>query len=162
NELLVAFVSSDGPRAGPLTFSGVAGGGLTWRLRQRSNTQAGTAEIWTAVAPGPLTNATITATRSSGAWVGAMTVVGFKNASTADGAVAAANATTGSPTVSLTTTMSGSWVWAVGDDWDRAVARTVGAGQTKVDEYLPSIGDTYWVQSQSTPGGAAGTLVTLN
>jgi hypothetical protein len=62
----------------------------------------------------------------------------------------------------LTTTGAGSWVWGVGNDWDRAVARVVGAGQTKVDEYLASVGDTFWVQSQSAPGGAAGSLVTLN
>jgi Galactose oxidase-like, Early set domain/Fibronectin type III domain len=162
NELLVAFVSSDGPAPGVVSFSGVTGGGLTWRLRQRVNSQAGTSEIWVAVAPGPLSNATVTATRASGAWVGSITVVGFANASVADGAVAGASASTGSPTVSLTTTTAGSWVWGVGNDWDRAVTRVLGSGQTKVDEYLASVGDTFWVQSQSTPGGAAGTLVTLN
>ncbi len=162
NELLVAFVSSDGPSPGAVSFSGVAGGGLTWKLRQRTNTQAGTSEIWVAAAPAPLTNATVTATRASGSWVGSITVVGFTNASTADGAVATANASTGSPTVSLTTTAAGSWVWAVGNDWDRAVTRVVGSGQTKVDEYLASVGDSFWVQSQTAPGGAAGSLVTLN
>ena len=161
NELLAAFVTSDGPSPGSTSFSGVAGGGLTWRLRQRTNTQAGTSEIWTAVAPTPLASATITATRASGAWVGSITVVGFNNASTSDGAVAGANAATGAPTVSLTTAGVGSWVWAVGNDWDRAVAHTVGAGQTKVDEYLASVGDTFWLQSQTAPGLAAG-LVTLN
>ncbi|MGZ4729839.1 MAG: galactose oxidase-like domain-containing protein [Acidimicrobiales bacterium] len=162
NELIVAFVTSDGPAPGVVNFSGVAGGGLTWKLRQRANTQAGTSEIWTAVAAAPLSNATITATRASGSWVGSLTVAGFSNASVADGAVAGASASTGSPTVSLTTTAPGSWVWAVGNDWDRAVTRVVGSGQTKVDEYLAAVGDTFWVQSQSAPGGPAGSLVTLN
>ena len=161
NELIAAFVTSDGPEAGTAAFSGVAGGGLTWRLRQRTNTQAGTSEIWTAIAPGPLSNATVTATGTDPR-IGSITVVGFNNASVADGAVAGANASTGSPTVSLTTTAPGSWVWAVGNDWDGAVTRVVGAGQTKHDEYLATVGDTFWVQSQSAPGGAAGTLVTLN
>ena len=51
-ELLLAFLSSDGPSgAGTARFAGVTGGGLTWTLRQRSNAQAGTAEIWQATAP---------------------------------------------------------------------------------------------------------------
>src|SRR5579859_5555199 len=38
NELLVAFLSTDGPSSGgSQAFTGVTGGGLTWRLRQRSN-----------------------------------------------------------------------------------------------------------------------------
>ena len=160
NELLVAFIASDGNIGA--SFSGVTGGGVTWQLRQRTNTQAGTAEIWTAVAPLPLTNVTITATRSSGSWTGSMSVVAFSNASTAIGAVASANASTGSPSISLTTTAPGSWVWGIGDDWDRAVARTVGPSQTKVDEYLSPTGDTFWVQSQTAPGATAGSLVTLN
>ncbi|WP_426592550.1 galactose oxidase-like domain-containing protein [Cellulomonas sp. McL0617] len=162
NELIVAFVSSDGPSPGAVSFSAVTGGGLTWRLRQRANTQAGTSEVWVAAAGGPLSNATITATRSGGSQVGSITVVGFTNASVADGAVAGAGASTGSPTASLTSTVPGSWVWGVGNDWDRSVARVVGPGQTKVDEYLASVGDTFWVQSRSVPGGPAGSSVTLN
>ena len=42
------------------------------------------------------------------------------------------------------------------------MTRVVGSGQTKVDEYLATVGDTFWVQSQTAPGGAAGSLVTLN
>src|SRR5262249_33994068 len=56
----------------------------------------------------------------------------------------------------------GSWVWAVGNDWDNAIARTVGPNQTKVDEYLAATGDTFWVQSQTSPTPAAGTAVTIN
>src|SRR4051794_4272010 len=47
NELLLAFVTSDGPSgAGSISFSGVTGGGLTWHLVRRANAQAGTAEVW--------------------------------------------------------------------------------------------------------------------
>jgi chitodextrinase len=53
-------------------------------------------------------------------------------------------------------------VWGVGNDWDQAAARTVGGGQTLFDQYLASVGDTYWVQSQTGPGNAAGAPVTLN
>src|SRR3954454_24358593 len=71
NELLVAFVTSDGPLGTVAqTFSGVTGAGVTWTLRRRANTQYGTSEIWTAVAAAPVPNATVTARRLTGSYVG--------------------------------------------------------------------------------------------
>ena len=163
NELLLAFISSDGPSGGgTASIRSVAGAGLTWSLRQRANTQAGTAEIWQAVAPAPLSNATVTATQNSGTWQSSMSVVAFLNADTANGAVAAASAASGAPTASLTTTRAGSWVWGVGVDWMNPVARTVGPNQTLVDQFLAPAGDTYWLQRQNAPTPASGTLVTIN
>ncbi len=163
-ELLLAFISSDGPSVGgSQTFSKVTGGGLTWRLRCRANAQAGTAEVWAANAPGILSNATVTATRGAGSYPGSIAVVTFTGADQAvDGSIAAASASIGAPSVSLTTTRAGSWVWGVGNDWDRATARTVGASQTKVDEFLASAGDTLWVQRQTAATPSSGTQVTLN
>ncbi len=163
-ELLLAFITSDGPSTGGTqSFSSVTGGGVTWRLRRRANTQAGTAEIWAANAPTVLTNASVTATRSNGSYLGSITVVTFTGADqVVDGSTAAAGAATGAPSVSLTTTRAGAWVWGVGNDWDKAAARTVGANQTKVDEFLASVGDTMWVQRQTAPTPLAGTSVALN
>ena len=48
--------------------------------------------------------------------------------------------------MSLTTTKAGSFVYAVGNDWDGAVSRTLGANQTIVHEVLGGNGDTFWVQ----------------
>ncbi|PVZ60827.1 galactose oxidase-like domain-containing protein, partial [Arthrobacter sp. H-02-3] len=63
----------------------------------------------------------------------------------------------------MTTTRTGSWVWAVGNDWSTATTRTVGSGQTKVDEFLASSGDTFWTQRQSAPGTTtAPASVTIN
>ena len=163
NELILAFLNSDGPSgSGTISFSGVSGGGLTWTLRKRQNTQAGTAEIWQAVAPGPLTATTVTATRSSGSWQGSMTIAAFKNADTALGATAGASSASGPPSTTVTTTRAGSWIWGAGTDWSRAVARTVGSGQTLVDQFLAPAGDTYWVQRQNSPTPASGTAVTIN
>ncbi|WP_234751103.1 hypothetical protein [Arthrobacter ramosus] len=89
------------------------------------------------MAPGPLTNATITATQNSGSWQSAMTVVAFNNADTAQGATAGGCAATGAPSASLATTCAGSWVCGVGTDWNAPLARTVGAAQTLVDQYFP-------------------------
>jgi hypothetical protein len=164
NELVVAFVSSDGPAAtGASSFSSVAGGGLTWTLRMRVNAQAGTSEIWTAPATARLTTAAITATRAAGSYRSSLVVAAFTGAdlSTA-GATGGGSAANGAPTAALTTTRGGSWVWAVGNDWDNAVARTVGSGQTKVDEYLTADSDSLWVQRQTVSTPLAGTTVTIN
>ncbi|NEN05937.1 DUF1929 domain-containing protein [Diaminobutyricibacter tongyongensis] len=163
NELLLAFISSDGPSAGgSAAISSVSGGGLTWTLRQRSNAQAGTAEIWQAVAPAPLTNVTVTATQASGTWQSSMSVVGLLNADASSGATVAASGATGAPAASLTTTRAGSWVWGVGTDWTAARTHTAGAGQTIVDQYLPPAGDTYWLQRQTAQTPGSGTSVTIN
>ena len=164
NELLVAFIGSSGPTAsGGASFSGVTGGGVAWTLRRRTNVQYGTSEIWTAVAPQPLSAQKITATRLTGSYNGSISVAAFTGADTsALGATGTGNASTGAPAAALTTTRAGSWVWGVGNDWDRAAARTVGAGQTKVAEYLASAGDTFWVQRETDPTPGAGTAVTLN
>ncbi len=163
NQLILAFISSDGPSGGGTeSMRSVSGGGLTWTLRRRTNAQAGTAEIWQAVSAGPLTNVTITATQNSGSWQSAMTVVAFNNADTTNGTTAGASAASGAPSASLTTTRAGSWVWGVGTDWDAARARTVGPAQTLVDQYFPPAGDTYWVQRQTGLTATSGTVVAIN
>ena len=56
-ELLVAFVSSDGPASGGQTAT-VSGASLSWTLVRRTNTRPGTAEVWQAVAKNALSGAT--------------------------------------------------------------------------------------------------------
>ena len=153
--LLVAFVSSDGP-AQPQSAT-VSGGGLTWRLAQRSNAQPGTAEIWTATAVAPLTNVTVSSTQAiqqSGTIVyhQSLTLVTFADASGV-GATSAAGAASGAPTVLLTTTKDASLVYVVGNDWDQAIPRTLGTGQKMVHQYLAW--STHWVQTLTS--GAVGT-----
>ncbi len=163
NELLLAFISSDGPSSGgSAAIASVTGGGLTWTLRQRSNAQPGTAEIWQAVAPAPLTNVTVTATQSSGTWQSSMSVVGLLNADTASGASVSVSGASGAPTGALTTTRAGSWVWGVGTDWTAARTHTAGTGQTIVDQYQPPSGDDYWLQRLNAQTPAPGTSVTVN
>jgi len=141
----------------------VTGGGLTWTLRVRTNSRAGTAEVWQAVAPSPLTNATVTATLAQGKYVSSLVVAAFTGADTAvNGATSSVFAATGAPSASLTTTKAGSWVWGVGTDWSSATAHTAGTGQTGVDQYLAPVGDTYWVQRQNLTTPLAGTSVVLN
>src|SRR5439155_1509574 len=77
-------------------------------------------------------------------------------------AAAGSSGTTGAPTVLLTTTQPGSFVYGVGNDWDNAIARTVDPTQTMVHQWVDSAtGDTYWVQAVTGPVAAAGTSVQL-
>jgi hypothetical protein len=168
NELLLAFVSSDANTAG-ITVTGVTGGSLTWALVKRTNTQLGTAEIWRAFAPAVLTNASVTATlsQSVAASISVVTISGVDTTGTggsgAVGASASANAASGAPTGSVTTTRNNSWVFGVGTDWSNATARTVPANQIMVHQYVgTAIGDTYWVQRQTSTTPASGTVVTIN
>jgi hypothetical protein len=84
------------------------------------------------------------------------------NGSGAIGAVGTANKNSGAPIGTLTTTRANSLVFAIGNDFDNAIARTVGAGQTIVHQFMPNVGDTYWVQRLNGSVAASGTLVTIN
>ena len=168
SELLLAFVATDGPSGSTIQVNSMSGGGLTWSLVKRTNAQHGTAEIWRAFATSPLANAVVTATLSSSA-ASSITVLSFKgvdttgtNGSGAVGATASASASSGAPTVSLISTRNNSWVLGVGNDWNNALARTVGSNQSIIHQYLATVGDTYWVQGQNAPTPLAGSTVTIS
>ena len=160
-DVLVAFAGSDGPSASKQTLT-ISGAGLTWTLVARSNTQAGTAEIWMAKAPGILTSATVQSVQSASGFRQSLTVVAFRNAS-GIGASAIANGASGAPTVSLITTRANSLVYGVGNDWSNAIARTLGPNQAMTHQWVDtSTGDTYWVQNRNAPIVTSGTTVQLN
>ncbi len=170
NQLLLAFVSADAPATGTnTTVSGLtvtSGGALTWTLVRRTNTQRGTAEIWRAFATTAGTRTVRVNLGPAGRSVAASaTIVAFSGTATgaaAIGATGSGNANPGAPTASLTTTRANSLVLGVGIDWDRPQARTLGPNQTLVQQFMPTVGDTYWVQRRTNPIPAAGTLVTIN
>jgi hypothetical protein len=170
NELLLAFVSVDGPPAGggKTTVTKVTGGGLTWQLVARANAQLGGAEIWRAFAPGILTNVSVTATLSR-SFDSSLTVVSFTGVDTsgvngagAIGATKVAGASSGAPSATLVTTRNNSLIFGVGNDWNHAIPRTVGPNQALVHQFLAPVDDTYWVQRFVAPIPASGTSVTLS
>ena len=169
NELLLAFIATDAPSSGTnTTVSSMTGAGLTWALVERTNVQRGTSEIWRTFASAPLTNVSVSATFSS-SQIASMTVVTFTgvdtsgvNGSGAVGPPGTGNAGSGAPTASLVTTRNASWVFGVGNDWDKAIGRTPGANQSLVHQFLSPAGDTYWVQKQSAKTATKGTTVTID
>jgi hypothetical protein len=164
NEVVLAFVSADAnpPPAANVAVTSVSnsGGGVTWTLVRRANAQLGTAEVWRAIMPTARTG-TVTAFLNQFVPARSLTVVSFTGATTT-GASGSFSAASGAPTGTITTQAANSWVWGVGTDWASATARTVGANQTMVHQYLATIGDTYWVQRQNALTPAAGTSVTIN
>src|SRR4029077_15474193 len=63
----------------------------------------------------------------------------------------------------IVTSSVNSLVYAVGNDWDSAAARTLPAGQVKVHEVVDATsGATFWVQSLSAPVVAASTSVAMS
>jgi len=100
----------------------------------------------------------VQATPTVSSFHGSLTVIAFAKAA-GIGVTAAAGAATGAPDLSLANTGAGSWVYAVGNDWDSAVARTPVSGQAIVHQRVDTaVGDTFWVQSTSAPNTAAGTV----
>jgi len=53
-------------------------------------------------------------------------------------------------------------VFGVGTDWDNPRVLTPGVGQTIVNQFNPTSGDTYWVQRTTAPVAGAGSSVTLS
>ncbi|PYR67473.1 MAG: hypothetical protein DMF88_12665 [Acidobacteria bacterium] len=161
NELLLAFVSVDGPPpgGGKTIVTKVTGGGLTWQLVARANAQLGGAEIWRAFAPAILANVAVTATLSR-SFDSSLTVVSFTGAASV-GAFTVAGASSGAPNATLITTRNNSLIFGVGNDWDHAVARVPAADQTLVHQYLAPVDDAYWVQRVVPAIPVSGTSVTL-
>ena len=159
-DLLVAFVSADGPSGGHQSAT-VSGGSLTWSLVRRTNAQPGTAEVWQAVASNAVSAATFKSTLGTGGYSQSFTIVAFSG-SGGTGANSGSSGTSTTASVSLTTTSAGSLVYAVGHDWSNASPRTLGNGQTMVHEWSnAATGDDYWVQRLTNPVATPGS-VTVN
>jgi Bacterial Ig domain/Lysyl oxidase len=160
-EVLLAFADSDGPSTGGQTLT-VSGAGLNWSLVKRANAQGGDAEVWTATAIGSLLNATVTATASETGFAQSLTVTALSGAAGV-GTSASASASKGAPALSLTSTQVGSAAFATGDDAEHALGRTVGSGQSLLEQSLAtSAGDSFWTQYATAPSSAAGQTMTLD
>lgn len=158
-EVLLAFVSQDGPAKLNSQSATVSGAGLSWKLLARSNAQYGDAEVWTATATNTISNATVTSTPAAAGYAQELTVVAYEGAKGA-GAVASGSAASGAPTLTVTTTSAASLVFAVGHDWDNARARTLPTGLVFLEQWIDTgLGDTSWSEYTNQTAGPAGTQV---
>jgi hypothetical protein len=164
NTLIVAMVSADAPSDGVNTvvnnFTNT-GAPLTWTRAARSNAQLGTAEIWWAFTTAARTSSTVTAVLNNSE-PASLVVMTFTNAAPLTGAATAVrSAVGGAPTVNLTTTRGNSLVLGVGMDWDSPRVMTAAGGQTIVNQFRPTVGDTYWAQRTTNAVASPGTTVTI-
>jgi hypothetical protein len=156
SEIALAFVSLDDVAAGQTAV--VSGGGLAWHLAGRTNAQRGDAEIWWAKTAGAAFTASVSPAQSGRS--SQLTVMTFTG-SAGIGSVVGASSAKGVPTLALSPVATGSWIGAVGMDFDRAAPRTLGGGQTLDAQNTDGLGDTYWVQHVDTTS-TAGHVVTVN
>ena len=162
-ELILAFISADGPQSATQRALSVSGGGLTWTLATRSNSTWGTTEVWQAYATTPLTNVAVTAKLAHTGYDSSITVSAFKGAAAKVGATAATAGTKGAPTATVVPTACNSLVWATGHDWTSAKDPKPAAGQTIVHKFIDNrVGDSYWTQSVDAPTAKAGTPVVVS
>lgn len=159
NELVVAYVSADGPSSGGQSVT-VSGSGLTWTKVASEGNGLGDAEVWIANA-GTKKSISVTAKAKKSGLPIFLEDVSYKDA-TGIGANGVFWSASGAPSGSVTTTQNNSWVWGVGFDWLHATPRTVGAGQTLFAQHTDANDNTEWVQSTTAPTLAAGTSVTIN
>jgi len=161
-ELILAFVSADGPRSsGAQRVRSVTGGGLAWTMAARSTTGYGTTEVWQAYAIDKLTNAKVVAKLRQHGYRGSITVAAFTGAAERVAASASATGRTGAATVRLTPSTSRSLIWATGHNWNSITAVTLPATQSLVHQYVDRRAeDVYWAQSTNDP--TSGTPVDVN
>jgi hypothetical protein len=160
-DVLVAFAGLDGPSNGKQNTT-ISGAELTWHRVTRANAQLGDAEAWTATASTVLKNVRVTSRPRVSGFAQQLTVLAFSGAA-GTGAAASASAPSGAPSVTITTQTAGSDSFAVGADWDNAIARTPDTGQSLIDQWVDSTdGDTFWVQGSSGTSAAAGEPVTID
>ena len=158
-DLLVAYVAGKGP-IGKAQSATVSAAGLKWTLVARADTGRGDAEVWYARAAGKLSKVKVTAKDKYAGWPTEITVMSYRGA-VGIGGHAVAHSAEGAPMGSLRTSKPDSWVFAVGDDWAKAAARTPGAGQRLVGHATDASGDTYWVQTTNKVTPKSGTKVTI-
>ena len=161
DELLLAFVSVNGPAGKAQSITKVTGGGLTWSLAARGNEGLGTSEVWRAYATHTQKGFKVKASFARTGYSSKITVAGFTHASPVTGATATASAKRSAPSVTLTPRATGSLVWAAGRVVGERYDPRPGQGTRIVHDVgisHPRVG--YWVQKASTPT-TAGQPVTI-
>lgn len=171
NELLVAFIAADNPGlicpSTPQTVTSVTSSpALTWTLAVQNHSQCGATAVFWAYSTTSFSG-TVAAHLAKSA-DSLMTVIAFTGAAAgadAIGNVKACNAPPNSgaaPQCTLITTRTNSWVFAVGNDWDKSRTMVPGPNQILRHTYDAPVKDTYWVQSTTAPTTTAATMVTIN
>lgn len=151
DELLVAYVSGDGPNLKTQEVRSLTGGNLVWTLVERANATGGTTEVWQAHAATRLTNVAVNAKLTRSGYDATITVVAYTGAADSVRAVGSTGRS-GNPSVTITPSAVGSLIWSVGHDWSTATAPTAPTGVTFVHRFRDKrVKDYFWVQKNDLP-----------
>jgi hypothetical protein len=163
NEVLVAFVSADGPAGPDRQRVSISGAGLRWKLVKRQNAQSGDAEVWTATAATVSAGVTVKSTETMPGYDQDLTVIGMEGVAGIGGSAAASGAR-GAPTVDLTTTRATSLVFAVGNErGPLGNAGTIPTGWALLNRWFDTqTGDFDVSQYTNDPTGPAGSVVRVS
>jgi hypothetical protein len=162
SEILLAFVSANGPGGAGRQTAAVTGAGLRWELVERANEASGDSEVWMARARNILTQRKITATLSDSAYDESLTVIGMEGVA-AVGSRARASASAGVPHAQLTTNAATSLVFAVGNETDPARASVLPSGWVPLDRSSGALtSNAFWSQYTNQPTGPPGSIVTVD
>ncbi len=148
--LLVAFVAYDGPSTTQQVAT-VTGGGVTWMLAKRSNSENGTAEIWVAPITDFLSSVSVQSQPAVPGYDGSLTVMAFTNAA-GSGVVGQTVPHREHPTFTCRGYRRGTGSLPSETTGTKAIARTPVSGQVLVHQQLDTVvGNTFWVQSTTAP-----------
>ncbi len=160
NDLILAFVASDGATSGQTSTSPAAASSGRWCAARTPGRDIRDLEGAGAGDAGGL-HGQVHALAGSG-YDQMLSVIAFSGSSGV-GASAGLGASTGAPSVSLTTTAAGSLGVRRRQRLGPRRRPARPAGQDKRFEWVDTgAGDTFWVQSRSAPTATSGTSVTIN
>ncbi|GAO01909.1 PKD domain-containing protein [Anaeromyxobacter sp. PSR-1] len=154
-DVVLAFVASDAP-AGNAGFSisnrTVSGGTLAWtRVGSIANSRNGAVAVFRGTPSAALSGVTTTVTETGGnqAYI---SVVAIAGASQTLGAVTAGSGSGSAASLTVNATAAGSWILAVGEDWNNTTRRTLSATTTPtlLDERSDPALNDYWVERAAT------------
>jgi hypothetical protein len=148
NDLILAFLISDGPDGAVQSFRSVTGCGLDWTMVRRANGQPGTAEIWQANPTEPVADCSVTAVRARPGTEGLATLVVYDNALMGNSAAATGDTDNAKVRISG---REGSLLFAVGHDADSATPRLMPPGQALIYQDLSAGDQASWVQRATQP-----------
>lgn len=158
--LLLALVAAGGPVGSSQNVT--VDGDLLWTRLETSSAQPGSAGIWWAVAPYPLTSAAVRTTAAVAGYTQVVTIIGIAGARLSPGTSLTGSGATGVPSLTLLASDAGSWFYAVGLDPTSSAARTAAPGQTIFAEVAdPSRHTAAWAQLRAAAAASPGEPVEL-
>ena len=161
-ELLVAYVSFDGPQAPTQQVKSLRSDDLTWTREARANQTWGSTEVWTAYATKRVRDVQVKAVFKHRGYTGTITVAAYAGAAPEVG-VASATGISSEAKVVITPRSASSLIWSVGHNWSTSTAPRLPDGHDWVHKFHSrQVDDYFWVQRRTTHTTSTSALTLRN